>query len=111
MVTNHLPGVATRLGTDYENAETLNPHTVYSEITGYIAPTSHVPANLDRTCSPKHTDQGIATERLAIINQRGKTVIVADHLMICQKRHGNRISGILLSVMDKLSLMVCETHH
>lgn len=75
-----------------------------------MAPTSHVQANLDRTCSPKHTDQGIVTERLAIINQRGKTVIVADHLMMCQKKHGNRISGILLSVMDKLSMMRLTNH-
>ncbi|WP_270849111.1 MaoC family dehydratase [Candidatus Collinsella stercoripullorum] len=34
----------------------------------------------------KHPDKGIVTEHLDIINQRGETVMVADHLLMCQKR-------------------------
>lgn len=35
MVTNYRPGVAERLGVDYESAAKLNPSIVYGQITGY----------------------------------------------------------------------------
>lgn len=35
VVVNYRPGVAARLGVDYETVKALNPHVVYGEITGY----------------------------------------------------------------------------
>ena len=34
----------------------------------------------------KRADMGIVTEALEVINQRGETVLVAEHLLMCQKK-------------------------
>ena len=34
----------------------------------------------------KNTNMGIVTERLEVINQNDETVLVADHLLMCQKK-------------------------
>lgn len=35
VVANYRPGVAARLGVDYETLKAINPHIVYGEVTGY----------------------------------------------------------------------------
>ncbi|NMM94546.1 MaoC/PaaZ C-terminal domain-containing protein [Bifidobacterium oedipodis] len=53
----------------------------------FIGDTIHTEVTIhEKKDSPKHADQGVVTERLAIINQRGETVMVADHLLMCQKK-------------------------
>lgn len=53
----------------------------------YIGDTIHTVVTIsDKRDHKKHADKGIVTEHLEIINQKGETVMVADHLLMCQKR-------------------------
>ena len=53
----------------------------------YIGDTIHTIVTIsDKKDHKKHADKGIVTEHLDIINQKGETVMVADHLLMCQKR-------------------------
>ena len=40
----------------------------------------------DKKDHKKRANMGIVTEHLEVLNQRGETVMVADHLLMCQKR-------------------------
>ncbi|WP_072500006.1 MaoC family dehydratase [Olsenella phocaeensis] len=53
----------------------------------FIGDTIHSKVTIaDKKTSEKHPEKGIVTEHLEVINQRGETVLVADHLLMCQKR-------------------------
>lgn len=53
----------------------------------FIGDTIHTVVTIsEKADHKKRTDKGIVTEHLDIINQRGETVMVADHLLMCDKR-------------------------
>lgn len=53
----------------------------------FIGDTIHTEVTItDKKDHRKHPDKGIVTEHLDIKNQRGETVMVADHLLMCQKK-------------------------
>lgn len=53
-----------------------------------IGDTIHTKVTIsDKKDHKRHPDKGIVTEHLEVINQRGETVLVADHLLMCDKRN------------------------
>ncbi len=52
----------------------------------FIGDTIHTKVTIHEKKDAKKPGQGIVTERLQVINQRGELVMVADHLLMCQRR-------------------------
>jgi acyl dehydratase len=52
----------------------------------FIGDTIHTKVTIHDKKDSKHPDKGMVTERLEIINQHDNTVMVADHLLMCQKK-------------------------
>lgn len=53
----------------------------------FIGDTIHTVVTIsDKKDHKKRANMGIVTEHLEVLNQRGETVMVADHLLMCQKR-------------------------
>lgn len=52
-----------------------------------IGDTIHVKVTLsDKKDHPRKPNMGFVTETLDVINQRGETVLVASHVMMCEKK-------------------------
>jgi len=57
----------------------------------FIGDTIHTEVTIsDKSESKKHPDKGMITESLKVINQHGETVLVANHLMMCQRRESSQ---------------------
>lgn len=52
----------------------------------FIGDTIHTEVSIADKRDSKHPDQGIVVERLTIKNQHDEVVMVADHLLMCQRR-------------------------
>lgn len=53
-----------------------------------IGDTIHVKVTIkEKKDHKKRTDMGFVTEALEVINQRNETVLVAEHLLLCQKKN------------------------
>ncbi len=46
----------------------------------------------DKSDDPKRADMGRVTERCEVINQRGETVLAADHILLVQRRQPRSIT-------------------
>jgi acyl dehydratase len=53
----------------------------------FIGDTIHTEVTItDKYDNKKHPDKGMVVEGLAVINQHGQTVMVANHLLMCDRR-------------------------
>lgn len=54
----------------------------------FIGDTIHTKVTIkEKKDHKKRANMGFVTETLEIINQKGETVMVADHLLLCQKKN------------------------
>lgn len=54
----------------------------------FIGDTIHTKVTIkEKKDHKKRANKGFVTETLEIINQKGETVMVADHLLLCQKKN------------------------
>ena len=54
----------------------------------FIGDTIHAKVTVkEKKDHKKRPDMGVVTETLEIINQKGETVLVADHLLMCHKKN------------------------